>query len=272
MNSDDHNIHRAYQKSRLLREQTELEKDSHINRNPKNKIDIDKIDIDSLKAEYMFDVDPDNDLPRTRYFFSGKWKDGRELTDDELEDLASEQSDLLYNIKAPSFFYSKEENNEEKKLKYDYEIATAYLPRDLDTSTREAQNKVLELAFKEVVKRITNKNKNPELAARNLFYDEDFPMEVISQYNHYQKNGFPDVEENEENAKLADDERNDGKDMEHIYPAGWNKGFPQGIEIAAGGKEEPFLKDGKWYIRVFDKKNHKHFIYSYKDDVFVPEI
>ncbi|NBP03506.1 MAG: hypothetical protein EBU90_26125 [Proteobacteria bacterium] len=85
----------------------------------------------------------------------------------------------------------------ENKLKYDYEIV-AYLPRDIDISTREGQDKVLSLAHKELVKRVTNKYKNPERAASNMFYDEDFPMELVSQYSHYQKHGFPDVEENAE--------------------------------------------------------------------------
>jgi len=98
----------------------------------------------------------------------------------------------------------KESDTENKpRLKYDYEIATAFLPRDIDISTREGQDKVLSLAHKEIVKRITHNHKNPERAANNMFYDEDFPMEVVSQYSHYQKNGFPDVEENEENAKSA---------------------------------------------------------------------
>jgi len=82
----------------------------------------------------------------------------------------------------------------EKELKYTYEIV-AYLPRDIDISTREGQDKVLNLAYKELVKRVTNKYKNPERAASNMFYDEDFPMELVSQYSHYQKHGFPEDQE-----------------------------------------------------------------------------
>jgi hypothetical protein len=52
---------------------------------------------------------------------------------------------------------------------------------------------VLSLAYDEVLKRLVHDRKNPSLAARNMFYDEDFPMEVVSQYAHYQKHGFPDV-------------------------------------------------------------------------------
>jgi len=86
------------------------------------------------------------------------------------------------------------EDKPKEKLKYTYEIV-AYLPRDIDISTREGQDKVLSLAYKELVKRVTNKYKNPERAASNMFYDEDFPMELVSQYSHYQKHGFPEVED-----------------------------------------------------------------------------
>ena len=95
------------------------------------------------------------------------------------------------------------EDKPKEKLKYDYEIV-AYLPRDIDISTREGQDKVLSLAYKELVKRVTNKYKNPERAASNMFYDEDFPMELVSQYSHYQKHGFPDIEEDDYREQMPD--------------------------------------------------------------------
>lgn len=55
------------------------------------------------------------------------------------------------------------------------------------------------------------------------------------------------------------------------YPTNWNKGFQEPLRIAAGGKEEPFLKDGKWYLRVYDSEKMKHFIYSYNNDMLYPE-
>lgn len=82
------------------------------------------------------------------------------------------------------------EDKSKEKLTFTYEVATAYLPRDIDVSTREGQDKVLSLAYDELVKAFTGKYENPKLAARNTF-DEDFPMEIISQYKHYQKHGFP---------------------------------------------------------------------------------
>jgi hypothetical protein len=102
-----------------------------------------------------------------------------------------------------------------RRLKYDYEWVTAFLPRDLDISNRAAQEKVLDLAFKETLRLLVPNRKNPRLAANNMFGDEDFPMEIISQYAWYQKHGFPNAsadgwydvqhtEENAENAQLAD--------------------------------------------------------------------
>jgi len=115
---------------------------------------------------------------------------------------------------------SGEENAEQgtsgkRRLKYDYEWVTAFLPRDLDISNRAAQEKVLDLAFQETLKRLVPTRKNPRLAARNMFGDEDFPMEIISQYAWYQEHGFPnasedgwydvqDTEENAENTQPAD--------------------------------------------------------------------
>lgn len=88
------------------------------------------------------------------------------------------------------------EDESKKKLKYTYEIATAFLPRDINTNTKEGQERVLELAFDEVVKRVFKHDKTPKKRAMNLFmYDEDFPMEVVSQYNWYQEHGFPDVKD-----------------------------------------------------------------------------
>lgn len=89
------------------------------------------------------------------------------------------------------------EDKPKKKLTFTYEVATAYLPRDIDISTREGQDKVLSLAYDELVKAYTGRYKNPRLAARNTF-DEDFLMDVISQYRHYQEHGFPGEERNDD--------------------------------------------------------------------------
>jgi len=112
---------------------------------------------------------------------------------------------------------NKSENAEaasagKKRLQYDYEWVTAFLPRDLDISNRAGEEKVLDLAFKETLRLLVPDRKNPLLAARNMFGDEDFPGEIVSQYAHYQKHGFPDAsadgwyaakDEDAENAESA---------------------------------------------------------------------
>jgi len=87
------------------------------------------------------------------------------------------------------------EDKPKERLKYDYEWVTAFLPRDIDISNRAGEDKVLDLAFQETLKRLVPNRKNPRLAARNMFGDEDFPMEIISQYAWYQEHGFPDATE-----------------------------------------------------------------------------
>ena len=59
--------------------------------------------------------------------------------------------------------------------------------------------------------------------------------------------------------------------MENTYPSNWNKGFAYPIRIAGDGTEEPFLKDGKWHVRVYDAEKKQHLLYSYADDAFYPE-
>jgi len=89
--------HLYYRNLKLLKEG----KDWYINRNPQNTIDIDQIDIGSLEVGGVNTRDyPDFD----GYFSAGKWKDGRDLTDDELDILGSEQGDLLYNKIEDMFF------------------------------------------------------------------------------------------------------------------------------------------------------------------------
>jgi hypothetical protein len=55
-------------------------------------------------------------------------------------------------------------------------------------------------------------------------------------------------------------------------PKDWDKGFEAPIRIGAGGKEVPFLKDNNWYIRVWNSKTKKHYIYSYSEDLYFPDM
>lgn len=55
-------------------------------------------------------------------------------------------------------------------------------------------------------------------------------------------------------------------------PSNWATGFEAPYQIAGGGKETPFLKNGKWYLYVFNKKTGKHEYYSYSDDLYMNDI
>ena len=113
----------------------------------------------------------------------------------ETDQLLSKIRDMAEMLMQDSPAENAEGTAGKRRLKYDYEWVTAFLPRDLDISNRAAQEKVLDLAFQETLKRLVPTRKNPRLAARNMFGDEDFPGEIISQYAWYQEHGFPDASE-----------------------------------------------------------------------------
>lgn len=56
------------------------------------------------------------------------------------------------------------------------------------------------------------------------------------------------------------------KESISAFPANWDKGWQWPLQIGAGGKEEPYLKDGKWKLRVWDAKERKHYIYDFDTD------
>ena len=51
-------------------------------------------------------------------------------------------------------------------------------------------------------------------------------------------------------------------------PAGWDKGFQHPYRIGGGGTERPFLKNGKWKLRVWNVQDKKHYIYDFDTDMF----
>jgi len=116
-------------------------------------------------------------------------------------------------------------------IKYTYELAVANLPRDIDVSDRPGQERVINLAYHELVKAFEGKYKNPRLAAANAF-DEDLPMEIISQYKHYQQHGFPG-ENREENAKSAEEKRERVQRGWDINKKRWAKWKMENPEAAA---------------------------------------
>jgi hypothetical protein len=138
------------------------------------------------------------------------------------------------------------EDKPKERLKYDYEWVTAFLPRDIDISNRAGEDKVLDLAFQETLKRLVPNRKNPRLAARNMFGDEDFPQEIISQYAWYQEHGFPnatedgwyDVQDTEKNAE--NDFREQMPDSNEEYSA-----HDYAKELEAKGEQEERRLDPK---------------------------
>lgn len=55
------------------------------------------------------------------------------------------------------------------------------------------------------------------------------------------------------------------------FPSGWDKGWSYPYRIGAGGSERPFIKDGRWYLHVWNQETSKKEVYSFYDDVFIPE-
>ena len=54
-------------------------------------------------------------------------------------------------------------------------------------------------------------------------------------------------------------------------PANWRTGFHWPIVIGGGGTEEPFLKDGKWFLYCYDHKEKCHKFYDFAADIFIPD-
>lgn len=54
-------------------------------------------------------------------------------------------------------------------------------------------------------------------------------------------------------------------------PVGWDKGWTYPYRIGAGGKETPYLKDGKWKLYVYNMKTGKHEVYDFASDMFEEE-
>jgi hypothetical protein len=167
------------------------------------------------------------------------------------------------------------EDKPKEKLKYTYELATAFLPRDINTDTREGQEKVLKLAFDELVKRTFRHDKNPKKRAMNLFmYDEDFPMEVVSQYDWYQKHGFPNVKD--EIREQMPDSREEYMDkteeeQRRLDPSCWKGYHKQGTKMKGGVRVNNCVKNESEEavpsLYQFHKLLQNHdWTYEYSDD------
>lgn len=61
------------------------------------------------------------------------------------------------------------------------------------------------------------------------------------------------------------------KEATSDFPTNWNVGFQSPYSIGGGGSETPFLKDGKWKLRVYNSQDQKHYLYDYGTDMFDSE-
>jgi len=225
VNRDSHNISQAYLKSRLLKENVEQEmpqsgpfqnysetmdqnelKDFLTKLMDKNK-DMYKIKYSTNKLVVRDSFNDEND-PAGEVIMKGTRKDDGKW---QIEYNGEYFSQKDWNS-SPDEDDEHTQNDNKHNLKYDYEMATAYLPRDIDISTKEGENKLINLAYHELVKAFTGTYKNPKLAARNAM-DEDMLMEIISQYKHYQEHGFPG--ENRKHTEDDEDKDKSSTDREH---------------------------------------------------------
>lgn len=51
-------------------------------------------------------------------------------------------------------------------------------------------------------------------------------------------------------------------------PDSWRSGWMYPWVIGGGGKEEPYLKNGKWVLYVWNAKEKKHYLYDFASDTF----
>ena len=59
--------------------------------------------------------------------------------------------------------------------------------------------------------------------------------------------------------------------MSNNLPANWNAGFNGDMRVGGGGTERPFLRNNRWYLRVFEVSTGTHFLYDYSSDAFEVE-
>jgi hypothetical protein len=102
-------------------------------------------------------------------------------------------------------------------------------------------------------------------------------MQVQNEYDKQRKAGKSEREAAREAERTlgVKDVRvsSDGKTVSYFTestynpPTNWDKGFQYPIRIGGGGSETPFLKNGTWYLRVWDAKANKHYNYNYSTDM-----
>jgi hypothetical protein len=56
--------------------------------------------------------------------------------------------------------------------------------------------------------------------------------------------------------------------MSNALQTNWETGFRGRYRPACGGKETPFLRDGRWYLVVWDTKKQERLLYCYDTDSY----
>jgi hypothetical protein len=56
--------------------------------------------------------------------------------------------------------------------------------------------------------------------------------------------------------------------MSNLLQTNWDTGFKGRYRPACGGKEVPFLRDGRWYLVVWDTKKQERLLYCYDTDSY----
>lgn len=59
--------------------------------------------------------------------------------------------------------------------------------------------------------------------------------------------------------------------MSNNLPANWNAGFNGDMRIGGDGSERPFLRNNRWFLRVFEVSTGTHYLYDYASDLFEVE-
>lgn len=55
------------------------------------------------------------------------------------------------------------------------------------------------------------------------------------------------------------------------YPTGWDRGWTDGWQVGAGGTETPFLREGEWWLRVWNRRTRQYALYRFRTDTLEEE-
>lgn len=186
---------------------------------------------------------------------------------------------IFENYMVKGFVSDVKSEDSEHTPSYSHEKIAAIMPRDINIKGKEGENNFFNIALPYVAKVIKQFNGNEKLAARFMYYDEDFNSDLISTYAHYQKYGFPklndeDAEkfkhlmsknEHEKSQNYADEMQRDYKSQKLSDEEAENYGMPSNefknlklkkseIKFKTPSKELPYTHS---YIRDLAKQDSR---------------